>query len=116
MISPLLCNVYLHRIDRAWNAREHGVLVRFADDVVVMCRSREQAEAALARLRAVLAELGLEPKEAKTRIVHLEVGGGRVRFPRLSPPACSGDRTSQRQEVGHISRSLARGQGHEARA
>jgi RNA-directed DNA polymerase len=67
VISPLLCNVYLHRIDRAWDVRQHGVIVRFADDVVVMCKSREQAEAALARLRSVLAELGLEPKEAKTR-------------------------------------------------
>ena len=43
-------NVYLHRLDRAWDVREHGVLVRYADDLVVMCRSREQAEAALARL------------------------------------------------------------------
>jgi RNA-directed DNA polymerase len=74
-ISPLLCNVYLHRLDRVWDAREHGVLVRFADDAVVMCKSRAQAEAALARLRELLADLGLEPKEAKTRIVHLEVGG-----------------------------------------
>ena len=80
VISPLLCNVYLHRIDRAWNVREHGVLVRFADDVLVMCRSREQAEAALARLRELLAELGLEPKEAKTRIVRLEVGGAGFDF------------------------------------
>ncbi|MDQ2788988.1 MAG: reverse transcriptase domain-containing protein, partial [Actinomycetota bacterium] len=75
VISPLLCNVYLHRIDRAWDVREHGVFVRFADDVVVMCKSRVQAEAALARLRVLLAELGLEPKEAKTRIVHLQVDG-----------------------------------------
>jgi RNA-directed DNA polymerase len=75
VISPLLCNVYLHRIDRAWDVREHGVLVRFADDAVVMCRSRQQAEAALARLTALLAELGLEPKAAKTRIVHLTEGG-----------------------------------------
>jgi group II intron reverse transcriptase/maturase len=75
VISPLLCNVYLHRIDRVWDVREHGILVRFADDALVMCRSREQAEAALTRLKALLAELGLEPKEAKTRIVHLEVGG-----------------------------------------
>jgi group II intron reverse transcriptase/maturase len=75
VISPLLANIYLHRIDRAWDVREHGVLVRFADDALVMCRSREQAEAALARLRSLLAELGLEPKEAKTRIVHLQVGG-----------------------------------------
>ena len=35
--------------------------VRFADDAVVMCRSRQQAQAALARLRQLLAELGLEP-------------------------------------------------------
>ena len=75
VISPLLCNVYLHRIDRVWTAREHGVLVRFADDLLVMCRSREQAEAALQRLRTLLAELGLAPREAKTRIVHLQVDG-----------------------------------------
>ena len=75
VISPVLCNVYLHRLDRVWDVREHGVLVRYADDALVMCRSREQAEAALERLRGLLAELGLEPKEAKTRIVHLKVGG-----------------------------------------
>jgi RNA-directed DNA polymerase len=79
-LSPLLCNVYLHRLDRSWSPREHGVLVRFADDLLVMCASRQQAEAALARLRQLLAELGLEPKEAKTRIVHLEVGGEGVDF------------------------------------
>ena len=71
VISPLLCNVYLNQIDRVWSTREHGVLIRFADDALVMCATREQAEAALARLRTLLAELGLEPKEAKTRIVHL---------------------------------------------
>ncbi|HZD15950.1 MAG TPA: reverse transcriptase domain-containing protein [Pseudonocardiaceae bacterium] len=57
-----------------WGTREHGVLVRYCDDAVVMCRSRQQAEAALARLRQLLADLGLEPKEVKTRIVRLEVG------------------------------------------
>jgi RNA-directed DNA polymerase len=69
-MSPMLCNVYLHRLDRVWNTREHGVLVRYCDDLVVMCHSRQQAEAALTALRALLAELGLEPKEAKTCIVH----------------------------------------------
>ena len=44
VVSPVLCNVYLHRLDRVWDAREHGVLVRYADDALVMCRSREQAE------------------------------------------------------------------------
>jgi hypothetical protein len=61
------------------------VLVRHADDAVVMCRSRQQAEAALSRLTALLAELGLEPKAAKTRIVRL-TEGARAGFPGLSPP------------------------------
>jgi len=74
VISPVMCNVYLHRLDRAWDDRD-GALVRFADDLVVMCWSRSQAEAALERLRSLLAGLGLEPKAAKTRIVHLEEGG-----------------------------------------
>jgi group II intron reverse transcriptase/maturase len=80
VISPLLANVYLHRIDRAWDVRQHGALVRYADDVVVMCSSRAQAEAALAQLTALLAELGLEPKAAKTRIVQLAVGGEGLDF------------------------------------
>jgi RNA-directed DNA polymerase len=75
VVSPLLANIYLHRLDRAWSSGQHGVLVRFADDVVVMCRSRGQAEAALERLTALLAELGLKPKAAKTRVVHLAEGG-----------------------------------------
>jgi group II intron reverse transcriptase/maturase len=80
VVSPLLANIYLHRIDRAWDAREHGVLVRFADDVVVMCSTERQATAALAQLRVLLADLGLEPKAAKTRIVQLAVGGEGVDF------------------------------------
>jgi group II intron reverse transcriptase/maturase len=75
VISPLLCNVYLHRLDRAWDTRTFGVLVRYADDLLVVCKSRQQAHAALARLRALLADLGLAPKEAKTRIVEMVVGG-----------------------------------------
>jgi RNA-directed DNA polymerase len=73
VFSPVMCNVYLHRADREWDDHD-GVLVRFADDLVVMCWSRSQAERALERLTAVLAGLGLEPKAAKTRIVHLREG------------------------------------------
>ena len=79
-LSPLLCNVFLHQVDRVWDTREYGVLVRFADDAVVLCRSRRQAEAALARLTALLAELGLELNAAKTGIVHLVEGGGGFDF------------------------------------
>lgn len=80
VVSPLLADVYLHQLDRAWSRDEHGVLVRYADDVVVMCQSREQAEAALARLTVLLGELGLQPKAAKTRIVHLVEGGRGLDF------------------------------------
>jgi retron-type reverse transcriptase len=76
VISSLLANSYLHRLDRAWQVRGHGVLVRYADDALVLCVTREQAEVALGWLRDLLAELGLEPKAAKTRIVHLTQGRG----------------------------------------
>ena len=61
-----LCNVYLHRLDRVWEVHEHGVLVRYCDDLVVMCSTRRQAQDALARLKTVLAGLGLEVKATKT--------------------------------------------------
>jgi RNA-directed DNA polymerase len=80
VVSPLLANVYLHRLDRAWKTDRDGVLVRYADDLVVMCYSRRQAERALATLTALLADLGLQPKAAKTRIVHLTEGGAGFDF------------------------------------
>jgi RNA-directed DNA polymerase len=74
VVSPLLCNVYLHRFDREWERRGKGVLVRYADDLVVMCGNEAEAKRALAEMTAILEELGLEPKAAKTRIVHLKDG------------------------------------------
>jgi hypothetical protein len=80
-VSPLLANIYLHRLDRAWQgAGGVGVLVRYCDDLVVLCRSREEAERALAALRSILADLGLAPKAAKTRVVHLVEGGEGLDF------------------------------------
>jgi RNA-directed DNA polymerase len=80
VISPLLANVYLHALDVAWETRGTGVLVRYADDLVVMCRTEAEANAALDLLRAILAELGLAPKEAKTRIVRVDEGGAGFDF------------------------------------
>jgi RNA-directed DNA polymerase len=80
VISPCLCNVYLHRLDRQWTERGSGVLVRFADDLVVLCHNRREAEAALAALRSILADMGLSLKQAKTRIVHLREGGEGLDF------------------------------------
>ena len=76
-ISPLLANIYLNALDRAWEDRhgELGVLVRYCDDLVIVCRTRAQAETALRELRALLAELRLELAEAKTRLVCLDNDG-----------------------------------------
>src|SRR5215471_21621568 len=78
VVSPLLANIYLHVLDRTWAERGVGTLVRYADDAVVTCRSREEAEAALGLVGEVLAGLGLELHPDKTRIVDL--GEGREGF------------------------------------
>jgi RNA-directed DNA polymerase len=61
------------------DARDRGS-GRYADDLVVMCKTRREAEQALAVLRVILAELGLQPKAAKTRIVNLREGGEGLEF------------------------------------
>lgn len=80
VVSPVLCNVYLHRLDRAWQTRGSGTLVRYADDLLAMCKTRQQAEHALAAMTAILAELGLSLKAEKTRIAHLREGGEGLDF------------------------------------
>jgi RNA-directed DNA polymerase len=74
VISPLLANVYLHVFDQQVTAARLGRLVRYADDGVVLCRSRQQAEAALSLIERTLAGLGLRLHPGKTRIVDLNEG------------------------------------------
>ena len=80
VVSPLLANVYLHRLDREWQRSGRGALCRYADDLVVMCATRQEAEWVLLKLTAILAEMGLEPKASKTRIVHLKEDGEGLDF------------------------------------
>jgi len=74
VISPLLANIYLHAFDREMARVNPGVLVRYADDFVIMCRTPGQAEAALVTARDILAGLGLELHPDKTRVVDLREG------------------------------------------
>ncbi|WP_128382565.1 group II intron reverse transcriptase/maturase [Streptomyces cavernae] len=87
VISPLLMNVALHGLEEAAGVRYLAsgrtsgettrgapVLVRYADDMVACCHSRQQAEQVKARLGAWLAPRGLTFNEEKTRIVHLSEG------------------------------------------
>src|SRR5215207_524567 len=76
VISPLLSNIYLHVLDTLWTRRyaSLGTLVRYADDLVVMCKTRQQCEEAERRIRAILVRLGLELHPDKTRRVDLYDG------------------------------------------
>jgi RNA-directed DNA polymerase len=87
VISPVLLNVALHGMEQAAGVRYRPsarndaetvtgcpVLVRYADDYVAMCHSREQAEQVRADLTAWLEPRGLRFNEDKTRIVHVEDG------------------------------------------
>lgn len=87
-LSPLLANIYLHPFDLALTSQ--GLrLVRFMDDFVVMCASREEAERALQLVGRQLAALRLTLNPAKTRIVAYADGLeflGQALAPRQSGP------------------------------
>jgi len=76
VISPLLANVYLNDLDRIWTATcSHlGQLVRYADDFVILCRTRTQAEQALAKVNQIMGLLRLQLHPTKTRLVELGLG------------------------------------------
>ena len=76
VISPLLANVYLDDLDRTWQATcsDLGRLVRYADDFVILCRTRSQAEQALRKVQAILGQLHLQLHPTTTRLVELGLG------------------------------------------
>jgi RNA-directed DNA polymerase len=76
VISPLLANIYLNKLDRIWAARcgQLGILVRYADDLVAMCRTESACREALRRIRLVMDRLGLTLHPVKTRMVDLRRG------------------------------------------
>ena len=82
IVSPLLANVALHGMegalaikrDRQGNLCGHRAMVRYADDFVVFCETREDAVDCIRVLRSWLTERGLRFSREKTQIVHLEDG------------------------------------------
>lgn len=90
VISPLLANIYLNPLDHRM-AESGYALVRYADDFVILCRSRAEADQALAEVQTWVAENGLTLHPAKTKIVDARTEGfdflgytfrGRLRLPR----------------------------------
>jgi len=79
VISPLLANIYLNPLDH--RMAERGVeMVRYADDFLVLCRTKEEAEAALETIRPWMETAGLTLHPDKTRIVHLDENGAYFEF------------------------------------
>ena len=73
VISPLLANIYLNVLDKLWKVKKvkermEARLIRYADDLVVMCRGN--SEMILKGTGAILEKLGLRLNEEKTRVVN----------------------------------------------
>jgi RNA-directed DNA polymerase len=75
IISPLLSNIYLDPLDHEM-ARRGIEMVRYADDFVILCRSKAEAEEALELVRQWTAKAGLQLHPIKTRIVDATQKGG----------------------------------------
>jgi len=82
VISPLLANIYLHLLDRLWAKKcgSLGVLIRYADDFVVMSPTESKAKEALRQIQFVMSKLGLVLHPEKTRMVDLRRGKGSFVF------------------------------------
>jgi group II intron reverse transcriptase/maturase len=73
VISPLLANIVLNHLD--WQLHKLGYrFVRYADDFVVLCQSKAQAEEAKTQVTHILAQLGLQLSAEKTRITTYRKG------------------------------------------
>jgi RNA-directed DNA polymerase len=90
VISPLLANIYLNPLDHLL-AEAGFAMIRYADDFVVMCRTREDADRALALVQRWVEDNGLTLHPTKTKIVDARTEGfaflgyefrGRLRLPR----------------------------------
>jgi len=73
VISPLLANIYLHVLDMYWAERYSsiGKLIRYADDFVIICRTKQDAETALQMVKQIMGILKLTLHPTKTRIVDM---------------------------------------------
>jgi RNA-directed DNA polymerase len=75
VISPLLANIYLNALDQLM-AEQGWEMVRYADDFIILCESKEQAERAMQQVRQWTEQAGLVLHPTKTRIVDAEQRGG----------------------------------------
>jgi RNA-directed DNA polymerase len=77
VISPLLANIYLHVLDMFWAERyaSLGKLIRYADDFIIICRTKQDAENAMQKVAQVMELLKLTLHPTKTRVVDMGQDG-----------------------------------------
>jgi len=71
VISPLLANIYLHELDKQVTKFDGVRLVRYADDMVILCKTKKEAERTLKQVEEILAGLKLRLNKEKTKIVNV---------------------------------------------
>jgi RNA-directed DNA polymerase len=91
VVSPLLSNVMLHEVDRQWccgdGTMSHSVvLVRYADDMVLLARTESEAKQAWERLQSQFAALRLVVNQEKSRLTTVEEGFAFLGFEFRKPP------------------------------
>ncbi|MFM5429251.1 reverse transcriptase domain-containing protein [Aeromonas veronii] len=86
VVSPLLANLFLHYAFDAWMEREFPIIrfERYADDVVIHCKSLKQAEMLRGKLERRLAACKLELSPSKTKIVYCKDGKRTDAYPESS--------------------------------
>jgi len=76
VISPLLANIYLHELDRIWAENDFlNILIRYADDLVMICKSSDHAHLAMDMIKEVMDKLHLKLHPEKTRMVNMAKEG-----------------------------------------
>ncbi|BFH61319.1 group II intron reverse transcriptase/maturase [Paenibacillus azoreducens] len=73
VISPLLSNIYLNYLDTIWENKftELGAIVRYADDLVILCKTKEQAMKSIDVLKAVFSKLEIQINTSKSKLINL---------------------------------------------
>jgi len=74
VISPLLANLFLHEIDRQWCAHPRVIIVRFADDMLLLTQTAQEAEEVWERLQQQFTELNLSVNEEKSQLTTVAEG------------------------------------------
>lgn len=76
VISPLLSNIYFNYFDRLWTRKfsNLGTLIRYADDFVILCKRKSQADEAMKATTSIMNRLELTIQEDKTKLVDMYLG------------------------------------------